>query len=131
MITWEKLTSILEYDKDNGLWRWKVPIKGKMKKGWFDGTMNGEGYLQICIEGKIYLLHRLAWFYVYHNWPDKIDHRFHDLTNNRIKNLRDSSSLQNNWNRKTCGSIKIKGVCFNSKANNINHQYGLRESASF
>lgn len=39
------------------------------------GCVDKDGYIQIRLKGKMYPAHRLAWLYVYGEWPqDEIDH---------------------------------------------------------
>jgi len=50
-------------------------------------------------ERKSYLAHRLAWLYVYGEWPGKnIDHENTIRTHNGVANLREATGTQNNVN---------------------------------
>lgn len=63
------------------------------------GRKASNGYLQISVAGKRYMAHRLAWLYVYGEWPENlIDHINQDRTDNRIENLRAVTPKQNNEN---------------------------------
>lgn len=81
------------------------------------GTINGEGYAQIKIDGRLYLAHRLAWRIMTGYWPENdIDHRNKDRRDNRFVNLREATGSQNLRNRgkpknNTSG---FKGVSWNS-----------------
>lgn len=89
----------IEYCKDTGIFRW---ISGfhKSKTGTVAGCLYNNGYLVISIEGKRYLAHRLAWYFVYGEMPkNQIDHINGVRTDNRIENLRDVTSRQNHSNR--------------------------------
>lgn len=97
-VTHERLTELLEYNPDTGEFRWKPMLRKNKNKEGVAGTKNSRGYLQITIDYKIYLAHRLAWFYVHKRWPSRIDHRDEVKTNNRIKNLREASGTENNGN---------------------------------
>jgi len=58
-------------------------------------------------------VHRVAWFLHHNNWPDEqIDHINGDRKDNRIENLRLTTSQQNNLNRGALKgtSSKYKGV---------------------
>lgn len=59
-----------------------------------------DGYIGIVVDGRRYMAHRLAWLYVFGEWPrQEIDHVDGQRANNAIANLRDVSRTQNNQNR--------------------------------
>lgn len=61
----------------------------------FDGI-----YYKVYVLGKYYKLHHVAWFLYYSEWPiTLIDHRDQDPLNNKINNLRSSTSIKNAANR--------------------------------
>lgn len=79
------------------------------------GRVDRQGYITIKIDGQIYFAHRLAWLYIYGEWPSNIiDHINRERDDNRICNLRDVSSSQNNLNRtldpKGRGASGRKGI---------------------
>jgi len=79
------------------------------------GRADPKGYIVIKIKGRVYFAHRLAWLYIYGEWPSEIiDHINRERDDNRICNLRDVSSSQNNLNRtldpKGRGASGRKGV---------------------
>ncbi len=96
-ITWDELIQVLEYDTDTGIFTWKENRKG----GWelkdnVAGSVNSNGYTQIRLGPKLYLAHRLAWFYAFQEWPeDIIDHIDKNRSNNSLDNLRDVSQSVN------------------------------------
>lgn len=96
MITQEELHEILEYNPENGLFRWKS-VFNKRERGWFAGSSTGR-YLMIWIKGKYYQTHRIAWLYTSGHWPKEIDHINRNKMDNRITNLRDVSKSQNTIN---------------------------------
>lgn len=96
----ERLLSLLDYDRDTGVFRWRV-FKGSPTVGReFAGCATARGrYSSIRVDQKSIMAHRLAWFYVYGRWPDgEIDHIDGDGRNNRISNLRDVSHETNMQN---------------------------------
>ena len=98
-LTWERLTELLVYNKNTGVFSWKVQVSN-VCSGQIAGTKNGNGYWQIRIDNKIYPAHRLAWFYVKKKWPVKqIDHKNLDKADNRFGNLREASNAENGRNR--------------------------------
>lgn len=98
-MTQKELKEILYYDKDTGIFTWRVRKAYKTKVGGIAGTLE-EGYRYIAMNGKRYRAHRLAWLYTYGELPKgQIDHGDHNKDNNQIKNLRDVTSSQNSKNR--------------------------------
>ncbi len=55
-----------------------------------------EGYLRTSVLGNVYYVHRLAWLYVYGEFPTKqIDHINQCRSDNRIENLREVTNKEN------------------------------------
>ena len=100
-LTAEKLRSILRYDPATGIFTWKVSTSNSVKVGDVAGCPGGAGYLQIRLQSRLHQAHRLAWMYVYGEWPKlTIDHINRNRSDNRISNLRDVSHKQNHQNRR-------------------------------
>lgn len=102
-ITAERLRELLHYDPETGIFTWAVNISN-VKAGSVAGTpSNDDGYIRTSIDGKRYLLHRLAWFYVNSEWPiNQIDLKNGIRSDNRIGNLRNATNLEN------CQNIKAR-----------------------
>lgn len=99
-ITHQRLQEMLRYFPSTGVWRWRVSPNNKIKAGTRAGTPTCYGYRQICVDGKIYLEHILAWFYMTGTWPKReIDHRNRKRNDNRWRNLREATPGQNRCNR--------------------------------
>jgi hypothetical protein len=101
-LTPARLRELLIYDENEGVFRWKdVSQSGRRSFGGrIAGRRQSTGYVQIGIDGRLYLAHRLAFFWMMDRWPEGyIDHRDRDRTNNRWHNLRDVSPSANNINR--------------------------------
>lgn len=62
------------------------------------GSVRLDGYIGISIKSKVYLAHRLAWFYMMGHWPDMIDHINKIRSDNRWDNLRAVSASFNLMN---------------------------------
>jgi hypothetical protein len=94
----------LEYDPDTGVFTWKPRIDDKRWTAQFAGgvagSINNKGYRRIRIDGESYVAARLAWVYVYGEWPkNQIDHINRKRDDDRLVNLRDVTHTENNNNR--------------------------------
>lgn len=98
ILTQEILKEHLHYNPNNGVF---VRLIGK-KAGYIAGSYRkSDGYLQTTILGKTYLNHRLAWLYVYGNFPKfQLDHINGVGADNRLNNLRECVVYENGQNRK-------------------------------
>ena len=110
-ITQEYLNSLFEY-KDGNLF-WKIS-KGNRKAGDLCGNFNSNGYSQIKLNSSIVKTHRVI--FAMHNgfMPKIVDHIDGNKANNKIENLREATSSQNNLNAKIRkdNKIGIKGISF-------------------
>lgn len=116
IITAERLREVLSYDPESGLFTWKVyrgggsPLVGKAA-----GSLTKKGYINISIDRRAYRAHRLAWLYVYGEWPTcQIDHEDTVKHHNWIGNLRSATQSQNiaNGRRRRNNTSGFKGVIF-------------------
>lgn len=120
MITHERLTELLNYDPNTGIFTWKIARGNRpdLQPGSIAGNFNiekGRNYCRITLDDKAYKAHRLAWFYVTGQWPIlPIDHIEGDGSDNRWSNLRLASHAENQWNakRRIDNSSGYKGVSF-------------------
>lgn len=119
-ITQEYLKSILFYNDKTGLFIRKVGISSA-KPGDIAGRADSSGYIQISVKGRRYMAHRIAWLYVHGKWPKhEIDHINRCRSDNRLLNLREATSSQNNWNyslsiKNTSGFIGVSYDKFHKK----------------
>lgn len=61
-----------------------------------------KGHVQIRVDGRLYLAHRLAWLYVYGFIPNgDIDHINGNRSDNALSNIRIGTHAQNMQNRRT------------------------------
>ena len=106
-ITAAEVRELLDYDAETGAFRWK-PRRGlSYSNSWNGqyagrpaGSMDSAGYQLIKIHARLYKAHRVAWLFVYGEWPEmEIDHIDCDRANNAIANLRVVTSRQNQLNR--------------------------------
>lgn len=96
-LTDDRLKSIMDYDQETGIFTSKVS-RSNIKIGDTIGSPN-KGYLDASVDGVRYKMHRLAWLYVYGEYPSEyIDHINGNKTDNRICNLREATNQQNQYN---------------------------------
>lgn len=103
-----------EYDPDTGIVRrlWPVMTRnggiGYPAGGSVGGKPHRDGYLYTTINGRLYLVHRIAWVLLTGSWPfAEIDHRNGVRDDNSWLNLRQATVPQNRQN--TLGQCKRKG----------------------
>lgn len=99
ILTVDLLREFLNYDKDSGVFTWRVTNSNRAVQGKSAGCYRRDGYGRCQIDGREYLLHRLAWLYIHGSWPNGvIDHINRNPRDNRIENLRDVSHSENRQN---------------------------------
>jgi len=97
-LTVERLPDYLHFDPDTGVFTRLISTSPNARAGDVAGWIN-KGYLQIRIDGRKYLAHRLAFFYMTGKFPiDQIDHINMDKSDNRWVNLREATNAQNQAN---------------------------------
>lgn len=123
-LTAKYVRSILDYDADTGVFRWKwrddarQSVNAQMA-GKIAGCIMPDGYITIGINRRYYKAHRLAWLHVNGEWPDvQIDHINGIRSDNRIANLREATVAENKWNSRP--SVKntsgVKGVSLDKRS---------------
>jgi hypothetical protein len=113
MIDQNYLKSRLRYNPDTGEFIWlSVSSLSRTRVGSIARARDSNGYRIIKLKGKRYYQHRLAWLYVYGEWPSAlIDHIDCDPSNNRISNLRLATYGQNVSNsKKVISASGYRGV---------------------
>lgn len=110
-LPYERLRQLLRYEASTGVFTMLV-ARGRKPAGTEAGYVNNEGYRQIAIDGRWFLAHRLAWFYMSGTWPcAEIDHINRNPSDNRLENLRECSRSQNEANsRRAVNRSGFRGV---------------------
>lgn len=116
------LQELFNYDQHTGVITRKIDTGKRWKAGQVAGSRNGEGYIEIKVNGKIIGAHRVAWMLHYKEQPPEfIDHKNRDVSDNRIENLRAATKSQNGANRTALANnaTGVKG-CYYVKSKSPN-----------
>lgn len=96
-----RLRELLSYDPNSGVFTWVAPTNRRIRVGARTGQVRPDGYSQLQIDGRRYLAHRLAWCYVYGDWPNgELDHINGLRSDNRVANLRVVTRSENMQNQR-------------------------------
>lgn len=132
LLTADILRSRVIYDPETGDFTWKMqpvpPGREKALLGWntkygghkVRGFIHRHGHMQFGFGdfGAHIMAHRLAWLYVYGEWPNgHIDHINGNPSDNRIANLRLATRAENSRNCKMhkTNTSGVKGVFWNRR----------------
>ena len=124
-ITQSGLKRILKYNPETGQFTWRVAISNRVKVGDATGVEKSNGYINIRLDRKDWLAHRLAWLYMTGSFPkNDTDHINRVKTDNRFCNLREATRSQNKMNMKACcnNKIGVKGI-YRRKSYSKNRKY--------
>jgi hypothetical protein len=102
----ERVRELLDYDPETGVLRWRATGKEA-------GYVHPSGYRIVKIDGICTGSHRLAWCWMTGAYPqEELDHINIDKADNRWRNLREATRVQNCNNRplRRDNALGIKGV---------------------
>lgn len=116
MLTQELLKFLLHYDPETGIFT-RIVQNTTGGSGW----KHKDGYIYLCISGKTYSSHRIAWLYITGKFPTyDIDHINGIKHDNRFSNLRDvptSLNMQNELRVRKNNQSGFMGVHFRKDRN--------------
>ena len=118
-LTQRRLKEVFSYNKETGVFIRKIKVSIGTRVGDIAGCRSG-GYLSICVDGESYLGSRLAWLYVYGEFPKyNIDHINQNPFDDRIANLRDVTQAENQKNHPIQKNNKsgVPGVSWDKSKN--------------
>lgn len=91
---------LAQLDYRDGVLYWKTRAQGRTL-GKPAGCVDKKGYVRLTIFGEMYFAHRLVWLMFKGGWPvGQLDHINRKPADNRIENLRESNTRDNNLNKK-------------------------------
>lgn len=120
-MTQAELMELLHYCPKTGKFTWVKPNPSakRIQAGDTAGRAIQNGYVQIGINGKYFLAHRLAYLYMTGDFPEKlVDHINGNTQDNSWQNLRLASASENSRNakRSSRNTSGFTGVAWNNVA---------------
>lgn len=108
----EQINELFHYDSGNLIWRIEPRKRGKLLIGQKAGHKGHLGYWIVSWNGQQYRANILIWILHNGSVTREIDHIDRNKLNNKIENLRETTSSQNNRNKSIKGNStsQFKGV---------------------
>lgn len=104
----------LFYKVDSGIW-------GRIKAGTVAGGIRPDGYLEVRLKQRLFLVHHVIWALNHGAWPQGLmDHINGNRTDNRIQNLRDVCDRVNAENKhahQSNNKLRLLGVTYRRNRN--------------
>lgn len=111
-LTQEYVRSLFDYDPETGVLTWKERPREHFStdRAWNSTNARcawkptgqrptSDGYLEVCIDGRLYKAHRIIWLWCNGYLPDETDHDNGVRSDNRLSNLRATSHAGNMKNK--------------------------------
>lgn len=116
MFNLEKAREYFSYEPESGFFT-RLKCAGSAKAGTVSCAMDTEGYIRISLDRSYIKAHTLAWYFVYGERVDGLDHINGIKSDNRICNLRIATPAENQRNKGIQKNNKTgaKGVWFYAK----------------
>ena len=96
---YETANKYFTYDSETGILLNRVNRGSQAKSGEEAGHVHRTGYRVVKVQNIDYLVHRVIWLMVNKIWPSETDHINGVKIDNKISNLREVTSSENNRNR--------------------------------
>lgn len=111
----ELVKKLFDYKEDetSSYLIWKISNSNRIKIGKIAGPFHkSSGYYRVEIDSKKYYLHRIIFLWHHGFLPKYVDHIDKNKLNNKISNLRETTSQNNNRNRSQYKNTSsgIKGI---------------------
>lgn len=119
-VSYEDALGLWNVDVESGVVSWKFKRNSAIPDDLSSNTRDKHGYKMLNLDKRRYYHHRIIWLFKNKEWPENfIDHINGIPWDNRIENLRNATSYENQQNRKKKVNRKINsmGVYFNKDRN--------------
>lgn len=117
-LTQELLKKHIEYTPNTGIFTRRRSVGG-VKEGAVTGYVRRDGYVEIGVDYKLYLAHRLAVLYMTGSFPKYVvDHINRNPSDNRWANLRECTYSENSANTrlKSDNTSGFRGVTWHKQS---------------
>ena len=112
MLEYREALKLFRYDYETGVLYWRWRVNSRVPKTLEAGTQrNSDGYLNVSVHGRRYLVHRVVMLMCYGFYGEglEVDHINHVRNDNRLVNLRFVTRRENQRN-KSVSSKSTTGV---------------------
>lgn len=114
----KRILELFDVNTESGIITRKTS-RGSRPAGGVAGTVRPDGYIQLSIDNKSYLAHRLIFLIAFGFYPEQVDHINGVKNDNRSSNLRAADNVTNARNQKMNSANKtgIAGVRYRESRN--------------